>query len=187
GTVYQKGMSLGGDTIISVGKNYSFSALGLKPNSIYHFFVFAYNDICIGGPVYQSAQYLTGTATTSDPVYKAFFGNLHAHSAYSDGNKDQPSMRPAEDYAYARNARCMDLLGISEHNHYSAHQNPGMLLENYQKGLHQADSFTQANPGFLALYGMEWGTISNGGHVLVYGVDSLIGWETIQGNPNYDI
>lgn len=188
GTVYQKGMSLGGGTIIGTGKNFSFSALGLIQNSTYHFFVFTYNDICIGGPVYQSANFLSGTAaTTDDPAFKTFFGNLHAHSSYSDGNKDHPSLRPADDFDYAKNTLCMDFLGISEHNHFSAHQNPGMLLANYQQGLYQADSFTQANPGFLALYGMEWGTISNGGHVLVYGVDSLIGWETIQGAPNYDI
>ncbi|AHJ95413.1 T9SS type A sorting domain-containing protein [Hymenobacter swuensis] len=35
----------------------------------------------------------------------------------------------------------------------------------------------------MALYGMEWGVISGGGHVLVYGVNELLGWET----GNYDV
>jgi len=30
---------------------------------------------------------------------------------------------------------------------------------------------------FLALHGMEWGVIIGGGHVIVYGIDSLIRWE----------
>src|SRR5690606_9163585 len=88
----------------------------------------------------------------------------------------------------AKNALCMDFLGISEHNHYSQNGNPGMLLSYYQQGLAEAANFTATNPGFLALYGMEWGTANTfGGHVLVYGVDSLLGWEQINGTPNYDI
>src|SRR6185295_13652822 len=36
----------------------------------------------------------------------------------------------------------------------------------------------------VTLYGMEWGVISGGGHVLIYGFDDkLIGWEP----GNYDI
>ncbi|MCH8331313.1 MAG: T9SS type A sorting domain-containing protein, partial [Bacteroidetes bacterium] len=34
---------------------------------------------------------------------------------------------------------------------------------------------------------MEWGTISGGGHVLIYGFDSLIGWDSVSNLPNYDI
>ena len=34
-----------------------------------------------------------------------------------------------------------------------------------------------AHPQFLALYGMEWGVISNGGHLNIFGVDQLYGWE----------
>jgi hypothetical protein len=35
---------------------------------------------------------------------------------------------------------------------------------------------------------MEWGVIGPpGGHVLVYGVNQLIGWDSVSGLPNYDI
>ena len=41
------------------------------------------------------------------------------------------------------------------------------------------------------MYGMEWGVISNGGHVLAYGVPALVGWESGSGawgtTNNYDI
>src|SRR5690606_6560863 len=49
-------------------------------------------------------------------------------------------------------------------------------------GRTQADQ-SSIDGAFVALYGMEWGVISNGGHVLVYGYDSLIGWE----NGNYEV
>ena len=62
-----------------------------------------------------------------------------------------------------------------------------MLLPLYAQGLQQAQAYTNAHPGFVALFGMEWGVISNGGHVVLYGIDSLIGWETLSTGNNYDI
>ena len=113
--------------------------------------------------------------------YNFYFGNIHSHSAYSDGNKDSVATgvdSPADCYAYARQSPHFDFLGISEHNHSGAK----MRLENYSKGLQQAKQAT-ANGRFVALYGMEFGVITNGGHVLVYGLDKLVGWEP----DNYDI
>jgi methionine-rich copper-binding protein CopC len=106
-----------------------------------------------------------------------YFGNLHAHSSYSDGNADNTTKIPADDYAYAKTALCMDFLGISEHNHATA----GMSITNWQPGRTQAAAATTS--AFVGMYGMEWGVISGGGHVIVYGMDSLVGWEA----GNYDI
>ncbi len=120
--------------------------------------------------------------------YNFYFGNIHAHSGYSDGNKDSTtsgSSRPADNYSYAKNSYHFDFLGISEHNHYQA----GMKSVNdYHAGLYQADTSNE-DGSFVCLYGMEWGVISNGGHVIIYGVDSLIGWDTLPDNitPGYDI
>ena len=119
--------------------------------------------------------------------YNTYYGNLHAHSAYSDGNKDNANATPTDNYTYAHTALCFDFLGISEHNHFSSTNNPGMLLPLYAQGLQQAQAYTNAHPGFVALFGMEWGVISNGGHVVIYGIDSLIGWETLSTGNNYDI
>lgn len=67
----------------------------------------------------------------------------------------------------------MDYLGISEHNHYLA----GMLTPTYyHDGVNQATAANQDGT-FVCLYGMEWGVISNGGHVLIYGINDLIGWD----------
>ncbi|QIX61391.1 T9SS type A sorting domain-containing protein [Hymenobacter sp. BT18] len=110
-----------------------------------------------------------------------YYGNLHAHSAYSDGNKDAGTTKystPGQNFSFASASEHFDFLGISEHNHATA----GMQRANYARGLRQADSVTVAG-SFVALYGMEWGTISGGGHVLVYGVDQLLNWES----GNYDV
>ena len=65
----------------------------------------------------------------------------------------------------------LDFLGISEHNHTQA----GMSLASWQPGIDAAKKATTST--FVAMHGMEWGVISGGGHVIVYGIDSLIGWE----------
>jgi len=118
-------------------------------------------------------------------TYNFYFGNIHAHSDFSDGNKDKATSHvstPAGCYAFAKNSQHFDFLGISEHNHFTATNNPGMQLENYAKGLQQADDEND-DGHFVCMYGMEFGVITNGGHVLIYGMDSLIGWEV----NNFDI
>jgi hypothetical protein len=118
----------------------------------------------------------------TDSSFLHLYGNLHGHSTYSDGRAS--TLTPADDFNYARTAIGMDFLGISEHNHSTA----GMQIVDYKAGYNQAEATNglpnaAGNP-FLTFYGMEWGTISGGGHVLVYGFkDSLINWET----GNYDI
>ncbi len=110
-----------------------------------------------------------------------YYGNIHSHSSYSDGNKDSASngiTLPLDNYNFGKASANFDFLGISEHNHSGA----GMSKPNYYKGIVQASAANSDN-NFVALYGMEWGVISKGGHVLIYGIDSLIGWE----GGDYDI
>ena len=125
--------------------------------------------------------------------YDFYFGNIHSHSSYSDGNKDSIASGyyyPGQDFYYAKSSYHFDFLGIAEHNHYTSNNNPGMHRLDYAKGLYQAD--TANNEGtFVTMFGMEWGVISGGGHVVTYGVPGLIGWETGSGawgsSSNYDI
>ena len=108
--------------------------------------------------------------------YVFYYGNIHAHSGYSDGNKDSLTSglyTPYQDFMYAKESQHIDFYGISEHNHSGA----GMTSkQDYYNGVADAELATVADT-FVALYGMEWGIISQGGHVLIYGYDSLIGWE----------
>lgn len=176
GTNYAIGSNLGTATVVANGSATSFIDNNLVANTTYYYFVLAKNSNCIGTtPVYLTTTPLMASAsTTTTATQNFYFGNLHAHSSYSDGNVDNTALIPSDDYAYAKNSLCMDFLGISEHNHL-------MNVSNWQPGLAQATAATTAN--FLALYGMEYGVISNGGHVLIYGSDQLIGWTT----NNYNI
>ena len=109
-----------------------------------------------------------------------YYGNLHAHTGFSDGNKDSLSSgvtNPSGSYAYAKLSQNFDFLGISEHNHYSSANNPGFKLPRFQEGLNMAQSENQDHQ-FVCLFGMEWGVSSTfNGHVLIYGFNQLIGWE----------
>lgn len=131
-----------------------------------------------------------GLAVAARAQYHFYFGNIHAHTAYSDGSKDNHAPDPASAYAYAKGAYHMDFLGISEHNHYTANGNPGMHVGDFIRGSYQADTANR-DGSFICLFGMEYGVISNGGHVIIYGVPGLIGWEAGNGNwgalSNYDI
>lgn len=117
-----------------------------------------------------------------------YYGNLHAHSGYSDGNQDEATSglsTPGQNFYYAKSSYHFDFLGISEHNHYQA----GMKTPlDYHKGQFQADT-ANVNGTFVAMYGMEWGVISNGGHLLIYGYPNLIGWDTIPATnqPDYEV
>jgi hypothetical protein len=178
GITYNAGATLGNGIVAGNISSSTFFITNLQAGTTYNVFVFANNNVCTGGPFYLTSAPLTDQVTTTTaPVYNYYFGNLHAHSGYSDGNKDNDTYTPADDYAYAKNSMCMDFLGISEHNHAGA----GMQKASWMPGCAQAQVATTNN--FLALYGMEWGVISSGGHVLVYGVDKLLGWEA----NNYDM
>lgn len=169
----------GGEQIVYKGTGTGVTVTGLTNGTVYYFKVFTRK-----GASYSSGVQVTGIPF--DPVsgYTYLFGNLHAHSSYSDGNKDNPANTPDEDFAFARDALCMDFMGMSEHNHSGA----GMNYPDYALGYAEANSVNLVpGPGghtLVTLWGMEWGVISGGGHVLVYGFeDDLVGWEA----GNYDV
>ncbi|MFD2286622.1 T9SS type B sorting domain-containing protein [Pedobacter petrophilus] len=173
-TTYNIGDLLGGGIVVKRGAGGTFIRNGLSQNTNYYFFIYSINSACSGGPLYLTNQPLLGNLKTGVlDVNKLnfYYGNLHSHSSYSDGNKDDLTKKPEDDYAFAKNAMNLDFLGISEHNHTQA----GMSLASWQPGIDAAKNATTST--FVAMHGMEWGVISGGGHVIVYGIDSLIGWE----------
>jgi hypothetical protein len=177
GQSYPVGAALGNGIVVGYTDNTSFTAAGLNASTTYYFFVFSAASNCSATPTpplyYTTA--LQGTATTLSSSYQYFFGNFHSHTGYSDGNKDGNCPTPTEAYNFAKTAVGMNFLGVSEHNHVAA----GGALSTYQDGVTKATQFNQSNNDFLALFGMEWGTISGGGHVLVYGdgLNDLLGWD----------
>lgn len=105
-------------------------------------------------------------------TYNFYFGNLHAHTGYSDGNSDGNSPTAAAAYAYAKSSLNFHFLGISEHNH---NESTNMSIANWNNLKNETAAANQDGT-FVCMYGMEWGTISTGGHFLIYEFDSLIGW-----------
>ncbi len=113
----------------------------------------------------------------SAQTYNHYRGNIHAHSAYSDGNVDSVSTsinNPLLSFGYSKSSAYMDFLGISEHNHSEGGLN--ITLGKYLAACKQANDANQ-NGTFVSILGMEFGTISTKGHSLVYGIDSLVGWQ----------
>ncbi|MGF6272168.1 hypothetical protein ABIB38_000510 [Massilia sp. UYP11] len=127
--------------------------------------------------------------------YTVYLGNLHSQTNHSDGGADvaeckgsQPPREgphgPDAAFAYARE-RGLDILVASEHNHmYDGSEgsapdaDPAAARALYRAGLESAAGFSGKHPDFLAVYGLEWGVINNGGHINIFNSDELLGWET---------
>jgi len=126
------------------------------------------------------------SVASAQSPFNIYFGDIHSQTWYSDGNKEKDTntyRKPvAQAITYARDvATNMNFLGVSDHNHHGSsdlHMNPGY----WRAGNAEADSMNQDGV-FVGMRGQEWGVISGGGHVLVYGTDKLFGWEA----GNYDV
>jgi hypothetical protein len=118
------------------------------------------------------ALILYSTKPAAQAEVSVFFGNLHSHTALSDG-----SGTPAEAYARARDTAGLDFLAITEHNHAQAgdiannhalYTGPGSLSL-----IPTANSFTEEGR-FIALYGQEFSTIGAGNHMNVIDAPRVI-------------
>ncbi|WP_320815255.1 GEVED domain-containing protein [Flavobacterium sp.] len=70
GTSYSIGGTLGaGNTIVDNDTDTVFSATGLAGNTTYYFFIYSFNGLCTGGPLYYTTSPRTGNATTPAPTY----------------------------------------------------------------------------------------------------------------------
>lgn len=146
-------------------------------------------------PVGIAGEALAKSApATGGLPYTVYFGNLHSQTNDSDGGgaigsctssqaAQSGQYGPAAAFPYAR-GKGLDFLMTSEHNHYfdgssgtNASANPTTAKNRYAAGRSAASSFNSANPGFLALYGMEWGVISGGGHLNIVNGNLLAAWE----------
>ncbi|HEU4373753.1 MAG TPA: CehA/McbA family metallohydrolase [Telluria sp.] len=132
-------------------------------------------------------------ATGSLP-FTVYLGNLHSQTGHSDGGGDVATctgaqdpqsspMGPTDAYTFAQR-RGLDLLVTSEHNHMydgsdgtNPNADPAAASALYRSGLTAAADFNAAHPGFLAVYGLEWGVIAGGGHMNIFNSGELLGWE----------
>lgn len=174
-----------GEYVVYQGTGSSVTVTGLMPNTAYYFAVFELN-----GSGCNTNYLVPGTLTAANATtgvvgaYTDYFGNLHSHSAYSDGDQDAlcPTVGSSATCCYniANTAINFDFMGIADHNH---NEGPAMTRAKYASGVSECAAYNASHTDFVALYGMEWGTISTGGHATVYGIDQLVGWNA----GNYDI
>lgn len=114
----------------------------------------------------------------SGHTQQVYFGNLHGHTSYSDGTGT-----PADAFAAAK-AAGLDFFAITEHNHDkgdgSGVRKDGKLIAK-QPALYSGPSSSLVSaaaaatkPTFLALYGQEISTISQGNHINAFDVPSVV-------------
>ncbi|TFW16932.1 carbohydrate-binding protein CenC [Massilia arenosa] len=145
------------------------------------------------GQVQMSGVARSVAATASLP-YTVYYGNLHSQTNHSDGggalssctgaqNPQSAALGPTDAFTYAR-GKGLDFLMASEHNHMydgsdstNTSASPATAKSLYQSGLSAASTFNAGHPDFLGIYGLEWGVISNGGHMNIFNSSELLGWE----------
>jgi hypothetical protein len=110
---------------------------------------------------------LTSWIGHTNADYKCFYGNLHGHTDYSDGQST-----PDTAYAYARDIAEIDVQAITEHNNGGG--NYSITPENYAKLKSIADSMT-VNGVFVPIYGQELGTLGSSGfgHICIWDAPQL--------------
>ncbi len=128
--------------------------------------------------------------------YTVYLGNLHSQTALSDGSGYPLSTCDSEQnpqsgtggnataaYTYAMN-HGLDFLMTSEHNHMfdgststNTSADPATAKALYQSGQTMMNNWNSSHSTFLALAGLEWGVISNGGHMNIFNTDKLVEWE----------
>ena len=139
---------------------------------------------------------VTGQSVAANSLpYTIYYGNLHSQTNHSDGGTPVASCTgaaapqsgqygPADAFAMMQNQAGGDFLLASEHNHMydgstgtNTAADPATAKALFQSGLTAAANYRSAHPSFLALYGNEWGVISNGGHLNIVNPDGLTSWE----------
>jgi Bacterial Ig domain len=147
----------------------------------------------------ETASLAKSVPATGGLPYTVYLGNLHSQTNLSDGGGDLSTCvseqnpqsgigSPTNAYQYALNEG-LDFLMTSEHNHMfdgstgtNASANPTTAKNLYQSGQTMRDSFNAAHTNFLALAGLEWGVINNGGHMNIFNTPKLLEWESNSSN-----
>jgi PKD repeat protein len=152
----------------------------------------AFKPLVIGA---RAQATVNAVAAAGGLPYTVYLGNLHSQTNLSDGggplstcdSEQAPQSAnggtPTVAYTYAMNDG-LDFLMTSEHNHMfdgstgtNSSADPATAKNLYQSGQTMRDNFNAAHPNFLALAGLEWGVISNGGHMNIFNTPKLLEWE----------
>ena len=139
-----------------------------------------------------------GTQSVPAPgglAYTIHYGNFHSQTNHSDGGGALSSCTgsqgpqagafgPVDAFTMMDVDAQGDFLLASEHNHMydgststNTSATPASANGLFDSGVQTASNYRAASPSFMALYGLEWGVISNGGHLNILNPDVLANWE----------
>jgi len=93
--------------------------------------------------------------------YNVYYGHLHNHTGYSDGEGD-----PWKAFEYARHQAGLDFMGIADHVEL-------ISRKEYEK-IKKAANENTIDGEFVAFYGFEWSSLRFG-HITVVNSDDKIG------------
>lgn len=102
---------------------------------------------------------------SEEPDYHIYFGNMHCHTAFSDG-----SATPEVAYTYARDVAGLDFLGITEHSNCLDVAFDCSKSRKFRDLKKKADEMTEPDR-FAALYGSETTWYNQFGHMNIYCAD----------------
>lgn len=96
GTVYTVGQSLGSATVLGYGTALSYNLTGLQEGTTYYVHVFAANDLCTGGPLYNTVSPLSNSfSTATTPACVAPILAPSAFNAIAGGTTAAIAFAPA--------------------------------------------------------------------------------------------
>ncbi len=152
-------------------------------------------DVPVGAAGRRAAAAPGSAPAPGSLPYTVYFGNLHSQTNHSDGGvpvgrcsggevPQAGADGPSTAYEMMRVNAGGDFLAATEHNHMydgstgtNTGLDPAVPKALFASGLTLASNYRSAHPGFVALYGVEWGVISNGGHLNIFNPDGLPTWE----------
>lgn len=106
--------------------------------------------------------------TPIDNDYKIYFGNLHSHTGFSDGERV-----PEHAFDYARYTAGLDFLAITEHSNLYDHYLDWKKSRKW-KDIHRLAEIKTEEGVFLALVGAETTWYNQFGHMNTFNLDFFI-------------
>lgn len=108
----------------------------------------------------------TAFAQTAIGGFNVYYGSLHNHTGYSDGEGT-----PTQAYQYARDVGQLDFFGLADH---------GELLSSTEwNAIKSAANSANQDGVFTTFYGFEWSSFWSYGHVAVINTDDYCGYPSV--------
>lgn len=112
--------------------------------------------------------------------YEYWFGNQHSH-INQDGDDGATGSTAEQAFAYAKNLPHLQYFAVTPHLHASRSGSATLWYESTYDAI-RASAVAATTDDFVALVGVEVGTISKGGHWNLYNAQDLVG----QDHPDGD-